>query len=454
MSHTPEPATAVDARREPGAVFLTFYVLAQFGAWLGILGPAILSLFTRLSDLYPPSGPGMTTVGALAIVSGIGAIAAALANPFIGRLSDRTTSRWGMRTPWIAISAVIFTVGILTVAFGPGELPVLVIGWMLAQIGFNGILAVYTAVLPDQIPERIRGMVSALSGLSQNVAGLAAVWIVGMFAAGTIQFNAAGDITGGEPSSPLRFVVPIGIAVVTAILLIIALGPIDRRLDRRAVEPYSLRVFFGSFVFNPRTAPDFSWAWISRFCFMLGIAYLLVYQAPYTAGHLKFEGAELDAVVLWGKAVMVVGAVIFGLFAGKLSDRFRRRKIFVAGSALLYGISLLFLSAAAPDHSGLTVAMIGFLIGGIAQGIYFGIDLALVTDVLPNRTGDAAKDLGVFNIASAGPQFIAPFIAPFFLSMTIFGDGTGTNNYAALFVFAAIFSILGALLVLPIRAVK
>ena len=44
---------------------------------------------------------------------------------------------------------------------------------------------------------------------------------------------------------------------------------------------------------------------------------------------------------------------------------------------------------------------------GLAYGIYVGVDLALVVDVLPNPD-DAGKDLGVFNMANALPQSAAP----------------------------------------------
>ena len=44
-------------QREPTKAFLWIYVLAYFGGWLGILGPAILALYTRLADL-PAGRPG------------------------------------------------------------------------------------------------------------------------------------------------------------------------------------------------------------------------------------------------------------------------------------------------------------------------------------------------------------------------------------------------------------
>ncbi|WP_157373062.1 MFS transporter [Agromyces sp. Root81] len=455
MSQLPLSTTAESAppRPRPGGGFFTIYVLAYLGAYVGIMGPGILALYTRLTELFPPAGEGVTSVGALAIVSAAGAIAAALANPFIGRLSDRTTSRFGMRRPWIVVSALVFALGLLIVTFGPAELTTIAIGWTVSQIGCNGLLAVYTAVLPDQVPERHRGTVAAWLGVAMNVAALPAVWLVGLFAAGTVTFDDAGAVIGGEPGSPWRFLAPLVVALLTAAALFFALTPYDRHLAKSEVTPYSLRDFFGSFVFDPRKSPDFAWAWISRFFFMLGIAYLLVYQTPYSQLHLGFEGPELDAVVLWGTLVMVIGSVITGYASGKLSDVFRRRKVFVVTSALIYAVSLLFLVFAAPDHSGLPMALVGLFIGGLAQGVYFGVDLALATDVLPDKDADAAKDLGVFNIASAAPQFVAPFIAPFFLGLTWLGQQPGMN-FAALFLFAALFSAVGALLVMPIRRVR
>ena len=59
-------------------------------------------------------------------------------------------------------------------------------------------------------------------------------------------------------------------------------------------------------------------------------------------------------------------------------------------------------------------------IGGLGFGIYVAVDLALVVDVLPDKD-NAAKDLGVFNIADALPFSIAPGIAP-----TILAGGSGS----------------------------
>jgi Na+/melibiose symporter-like transporter len=46
-----------------------------------------------------------------------------VANPFFGRLSDRTASPLGMRRPWMVMGLAGGSLGILTVALAPGIAP-------------------------------------------------------------------------------------------------------------------------------------------------------------------------------------------------------------------------------------------------------------------------------------------------------------------------------------------
>lgn len=88
---------------------------------------------------------------------------------------------------------------------------------------------------------------------------------------------------------------------------------------------------------------------------------------------------------------------------------------------------------------------------GVGIGAFFAVDLALITDVLPDREHTAAKDLGLFNIANSLPQSVAPAIAPLFLAI---GGSAGHANYTALFIAGGVFSVIGACLIAPIRAVR
>jgi MFS family permease len=97
--------------------------------------------------------------------------------------------------------------------------------------------------------------------------------------------------------------------------------------------------------------------------------------------------------------------------------------------------------------------LVGMVIAGIGEGIYIAVDLALVADVLPDpRT--AAKDLGVFNVASSLPQPLAPALAPLFLAIPAFTSSEVGGNYTALFIVAALFVFAGALALRPIKIVR
>jgi hypothetical protein len=62
--------------------------------------------------------------------------------------------------------------------------------------------------------------------------------------------------------------------------------------------------------------------------------------------------------------------------------------------------------------------LLGIAITGTGHGIYEGVDLTLVTEVLPDRDRHAAKDLGLLNIANTLPQVIAPLAAPAILVLS------------------------------------
>ena len=103
----------------------------------------------------------------------------------------------------------------------------------------------------------------------------------------------------------------------------------------------------------------------------------------------------------------------------------------------------MFWIAIASDFNGF---LVGMAISGLGFGVYFAVDLALVTQVLPD-TDNAAKDLGVFNIAGALPCTIAPAIAPAVLAV-------GGGSYSVLYTVAGLCAVIGAFAILPVRRVR
>jgi MFS family permease len=135
------------AAHRVGWGFISLYTLAFISTSLLFLAPLLVTLALKVNSLV-----GIEQApSSLAVVTGVGALLAMVGNPFFGKLSDRTTSPLGMRRPWMVIGLVGGSLGILTVALAP-NIAVVLVGWCIAQLLFNALLAALVAVLPDQVP--------------------------------------------------------------------------------------------------------------------------------------------------------------------------------------------------------------------------------------------------------------------------------------------------------------
>ena len=399
--------------------FIARYAAAYLGTCLLFLAPLLVSLALKVNSLV-----GIDRApNSLALVTGVGALLAMFGNPLFGRLSDRTSSRLGMRRPWMVIGLVGGSVGILIVASAPSVLVVLV-GWCIAQLFFNALLAVLVAVLPDQVPPAQRGLVSGVVGICMPIASVSGTFLVQLF-------------TGNQFA---MFLVPCAIGGCLVVLFAVTLD--DRRLAPAERPAWSLREWAGMFYVDPRRNPDFAWAFVSRFMFVLAYAFLVTYQAYYLLDKIGSAEAEVPRQIFLGTLVQAVVIVAASLISGRLSDRTGRRKIFVLVAATVYGLAL-FAIAAAVDVNGF---LIGMAISGLGFGTYMAVDFALAADVLPDQD-NAAKDLGVFNIAGALPSSIAPAIAPAVLAL-------GRGSYGLLYAVAGVCAIAGAAAILPVRRVR
>jgi MFS family permease len=205
-----------------------------------------------------------------------------------------------------------------------------------------------------------------------------------------------------------------------------------------ARSPLRVGAFLRDFWVDPRTYPDFGWAWFTRFLVHVGNALGLVYLYYFlddAVGHDDPEGGVFLLTLLYSLA-----SVATALLAGKASDRVGRRKPFVTTSGVVMAVAtaLLALVPVWPVVVGAAVVL------GAGFGVFIAVDYALMTEVLP-RADDAGRDLGVINIASALPQVLAPAVAA--PVVTVLG------GYPVLYGLAAASVLLGALLVRRIRGV-
>lgn len=427
------PAGALDVRdphehhwftepTEPvGPRYVAALLLAQFVFFVALLGPAIIGIAVKVQTIVPEA----EKTSATGLVFGVGALFAVIGNVLFGRLSDRTTSRFGRRRPWIVGGTIVMTLAFAVIALGQ-TVPVVTAGWCLAQLGANATLAPFIATIADQVPRSQRGSVSALLGIAQNVGILGGTYVAQVFADQMV----------------VLFVVP-SIFAIGAMLLFAFVLP-DQRLTVRPPS-MTIREWVTTFWLNPLKHPDFALAWWSRFLITLATFMFTAFRLFYLQDELNLSIDDAPAAVTIGVLIYTVALISSGWIAGKISDRTGRRKFLVAGSTLLFGVGIVMLA----HVSTVTGFYVVEAVLGVAYGIYVGVDLALVVDVLPNPD-DSGKDLGVFNMANALPQTVAPVFGA-----TLLAIGSAENqNYDLLLYTAGAAALLGALVVLPIRKVR
>jgi len=416
------PFARVDALAEPtGRVpvrWTACFALAVTGTFVGWYGPLQILLANQAEAISPDAKESL-----LALTAGVGAVFSLLANPLWGALSDRTTSRFGRRIPWIVAGAAGGALSLLLLG-AASSVVLLVAGWCLVQTTLNAPYAALSAAIPDQVPVRLRGTIGGWFGLSQIIGVVAGT---GLAVAG---MAALGGIAGGYVACA-AFVV---LATVPYVLL-----RRDVVLPRALRPVWDRRRFAAGFWISPRRSPDFGWAWLTRFLINLGNAIALLYLLFFLRDAVRMADAEGGVLVL--TAVNAVAMVTTVVVSGIWSDRVGRRRVFVCAAGLIMCVA----AAVLVVWQTFPAAVVAAVVLGIGFGTYTSVDFALLTQVLPAAT-DRGKDLGVLNVANALPQVLAPVVAaPIVVSL---------GGYDTLYATSAAVGLLGAVLVYRIRSVR
>ncbi len=401
--------TATTAVRLPWVLAIT---LVNLGTYVAFFGPLSVLLPQQTEALVPADKET-----ALAVVTGIGAAISLVANPLFGALSDRTTSRRGRRVPWITIGSLGGALG-LSILAGATQFWHVVVGWCLVQAAVNASLAAITASLPDRVPLAQRASVGGMVSLGQTLGILVGAGLAIAF--------------GGYRAGYLA----------CAVFLLVSAVPYLRRSDDVAITtapPFEIGAFVRAFWVSPRQHRDFGWAWLTRFVVNLGNAIATLYLLFFLDDAVGLEDPEngVFVVIALYSVVTAVSAVV----AGRWSDRTGRRKVFVIWAGIVMSVAAAML-ASWQTWTGVLVAAV---VLGVGFGAFLAVDLAIVTEVLPDEA-DFAKDLGVINIANALPQVVAPVIAAPIV--------TQLGGYTTLYLTASVVGLVGALAVVRIRGVR
>lgn len=411
---------ALDEPTTPVRVgFIASYTVASFAQWLAILVPLQLLLPRQLALIDEPN-----KITNFAVVASVSALVGLVCGPLFGALSDRTAARFGRRHPWRVLGAGWAAVTFVALGHATTVTGVLLLV-VLNALGGAALGASFYAAIPDRVPGRQRGRISAYTEIAQRAAlvcGVAVASVVSVAAGYTM----------------------IAVALVVSTAVFVLVTP-DARLARSAVPRWNWRGFLAEFWVSPRRHPDFAWALLTRMSFVLATAFatgFLLFLLQDAVGYEQvFPGSTAEGGVTILIAVFTAMAVPVAYGVGAWSDRLGRRKPFVVAGSVVFALGCLMLTQSQTWASVLGAAVLM----GAGIGCFAAVDAPINAGVLP-AAAHRARHLAVATLAAVLPQIVAPALGAPIIAFL--------GGYPTLYAVAAGSALLAALLVQPIKGLR
>ncbi|HTI21524.1 MAG TPA: MFS transporter, partial [Kutzneria sp.] len=381
-------------------------------AYLGAAVPLNLLLITHLTAIA-----GTEATSEFSLVAGLGGLAGLLANPLGGRLSDRTTVRFGRRRSWILATGLGAALLLMIMGWTTAVWQVAA-GWAVIMVLIGCQHAANAGLAADQVAPERRGTASgvvAFVALAGPVVGFALVSAV-----------------PAVPWLQWAMVAALGAGGVIMTVLLVRDPQHRASVDEPRLSP---AIMLRSYWVSPRRHPAFAWAWAVRF---------LITAAWACNSYLAFLFTQRFAVAADAVPGMIFLITLIGIacvavtawLTGWLSDRIRRQKPFVLVGGLVLAAGLVVVALA----PGIASVFVGAAVMSLGYGAFLATDFALCLRMLPDPES-AGKDFAVLNIASILPVAVVPFAAPALLSV---------GGFATLFGGLAVFAAAGAVSVLRV----
>jgi maltose/moltooligosaccharide transporter len=373
-----------------------------------------------------------------------GPLTGLIVQPIIGVMSDRTGGRWGRRTPYFLMGAMMCSLGLLLMPLSTVVIMAFSLMFLL-DVGNNVTMEPYRAYVNDRLNPDQRGYgfltQSAFTGLAQTLAYLSPSILVGL---GLSQ-------TGSTPGSIPQFVLIsfwIGsfLSLVTIGWSVFSVPELPLTAEEQAridALPKTIGATFAEIFGAVKDMPQAmrTMAWMSLFqwyamCGLWGYANNSVARSVFGTSDnqsLAFQNSQL----LYGK----VGASYnFIAFLAALSMPPIARRL---GASKLHALSLGAMAAAFLALPLINDPWLIFLpaIGlGIGWASIMGNPyIVLASSIPPERTG---VYMGLFNVMICAPMILYAFTMPFLYEPVFGGDPRNVMTMSGVLMLCAAFAVL------------
>ncbi|HWH27136.1 MAG TPA: MFS transporter, partial [Pseudolysinimonas sp.] len=273
-------------------------LVANILVYAALATPGILTLSMRFTEIE-----SLNPVAMLSIVIGVSSVAQLVIGPLVGRLSDRTGARIGMRRPWLIGCGIVGLLGTTTIAVVVDPTAI-VIAWAVASAAYVAANVVLVSIMIDHVPVHLHGRISFAIAAASFIAPAAGAALV--------------PLLGNSPTWGL--LVP---AIATVVLLpLLAFALPDRQLETRPPR-FTLRELGQSYWINPLGRPSFAALLVTAFCAIGAYAIPQIYLYYVLAFTIKISESDLPGAVSLLAAIGAVAAIGAGALGGYLSDKLR-----------------------------------------------------------------------------------------------------------------------------------
>jgi MFS family permease len=387
---------------------------------------------------------------ALGVMRTAGLLVAMLVQPAAGILSDRNTSRFGRRRPYIFVGVWLDLIFLIAIGLSTGYWW-LFVSVMLIQVSSNISHGPLQGLIPDMVPEEQRGRSSAVKAIFEllpviivaftiaKMVGAGHLWlaifttgaallvimlitmvlvkeqplkekpstplkepmlrVLGMLG-GILAGGLAGVIGGGLiggltalvvwPIAGLRAAQIVGIAVggLAAMVIAVVVGVWGGALATLGEDA--------------RRHDSFTWWVVGRLMFLAAVTSIQGFAAFFLMS--AFGVTNESAIVISANLFVVVGVftVASALPGGWLADRLgSKRLVGLAGLIAAVGTGVLLITTVQPN---LTLMYVAGIIIGLGTGLFTACNWALGTQLVPGA--EAGRYLGISNLAGAGAGMV------------------------------------------------
>ncbi|MEM8513069.1 maltose/moltooligosaccharide transporter [Massilia sp. MP_M2] len=368
---------------------------------------------SSMSPIYKYLGADEATLPLLWLA---GPVTGLVVQPIIGAMSDRTVTRWGRRTPYFLIGAILCSLGLLAMPFSPTLWMAASLLWILDAAN-NVTMEPYRAFVSDKLAPKQHSLgfltQSAFTGLGQTLAYLTPTLLV------LLGMNKDATNSSNIPHIVIAaFMIGAVFSISSVLWTLKTTKEIPLEADElarlRATRP-GVKAIAADIVLAIREMPSTMkqlalvklFQWYAMFCYW---QYIMLSLASTIFGTSNPASAEFrDAGLLNGQIGAFYNFVAFiAAFAlVPFTRRFGPKAVHSVCLALA-GVSMLYIPMIqAPGL--LFVAMIGI---GLAWASIMGNPYIMLAGCIPpRRTG---VYMGIFNMFIVIPMIIQIFTLPLY----------------------------------------